>query len=374
MVKICLGDISEFIEKSKQNTIVCYGAGAHFEYLMSRYESSGLPDLIYGIADSDITSFGKVRKYNGHEYKMFSFEQLCELVGKKPVVILITAHWAFKEIIETMDRQPEFDDIEVYIGSFFSAPIKKYPTFEIPTQNTNIIPKVIHYCWFGNNPIPPEYQRYMDSWKEKNPSYEIRRWDESNYDVYKNKYMRQAYENGKWAFVSDYARVDIIYQNGGIYLDCDVELLKSLDVFLGSKMFCGFEDYSHIALGLGFGAVEGHEYLKQLLEFYENLEFIREDGSINWQACPIYQTQVVQNFGIRADNSFQETESITVYPTEVFAPFSYYGMGEITEKTFSIHHFSASWHSEEKKCKHEKWKKTCKWLYDRYKIQEREGK
>ena len=141
-----------------------------------------------------------------------------------------------------------------------------------------MIPKVIHYCWFGKNPEPDDVKQCIASWHKYLPDYEIKRWDESNYDVHKNQYMSDAYKEKKWAFVSDYCRIDVIYQYGGIYLDTDVEVIKSFDPLLSEEMFCGFESRDplmfkkgaiieqSVNFGLGFGSVSGHKVLKQILE------------------------------------------------------------------------------------------------------------
>ena len=127
-----------------------------------------------------------------------------------------------------------------------------------------MIPKKIHYCWFGNNPLPEKDRKCIESWKKYCPNYEIIRHDENNYDISKNKYMKQAYESKKWGFVPDYARLDIIYNEGGIYLDTDVELTKNLDELLKYDAYMGFEDDIHVSPGLGFGAIKHHEGIKKL--------------------------------------------------------------------------------------------------------------
>ena len=120
-----------------------------------------------------------------------------------------------------------------------------------------MIPKVIHYCWFGHNPLPERYKEWIKSWKRYCPDYEIVEWNESNYDVTKHPYMRAAYDAKKWGFVSDYARLDIIYENGGIYLDTDVELVKNLDELLYQEGFAGVDSSGRLSTGLGFGARKG---------------------------------------------------------------------------------------------------------------------
>lgn len=223
-----------------------------------------------------------------------------------------------------------------------------------------MIPKVIHYCWFGHGEIPEKEKRCIESWKKWCPDYQIVRWDESNYNVNIIPYTRDAYKEKKWSFVSDYARVDIIYQHGGIYLDTDVELLKSLDAYLKDGMFCGFESRdplmdkkgikyeNSVNFGLGFGAEAGHVILKDILDLYSTLSFYQADGSLNLMACPHYQTQVLIRYGLRDDRSYQKLENCVVYPEDYFSPKSYLtGKITITENTVSIHHFRVSWTDEE---------------------------
>ena len=144
-----------------------------------------------------------------------------------------------------------------------------------------MIPKIIHYCWFGGNPLPPSAEKCIESWKKFCPDYEIRRWDESNYDITKNQYMQEAYQCKKWGFVPDYARLDIIYDHGGIYLDTDVEIIKTFDELLDCVAFGGVEQESpYVALGLGFGAEKGNDIIRQLRDKYDELHFM-EDGQMN---------------------------------------------------------------------------------------------
>lgn len=226
-----------------------------------------------------------------------------------------------------------------------------------------MIPKVIHYCWFGGKPLPRAAKKCIASWRKYCPDYEIREWNEQNYDINRCAYMREAAAAGKWAFVSDYARVDILHEHGGVYLDTDVELLKPLDDFLQYPMFCGWEKgmaeenrqvwgsvpeehMYHVAnYGLGVGSEAGHPVLKTLLEMYADMHFVMPDGSLNQIPCPVYQTRAMQQFGLNATKAvFQQNEHFTVFPAEYFSPKSYYtGLIEKTPNTVSIHHFSMSW-------------------------------
>ena len=232
-----------------------------------------------------------------------------------------------------------------------------------------MIPKIIHYCWFGGNPEPEDVKKCIVSWKKYLPNYEIRRWDESNYDVHKNQYMSDAYKEKKWAFVSDYCRLDVVYRYGGIYLDTDVEIIKSFDPLLKEKMFCGFESRDpmmlkkrrqieqSVAFGLGFGAEAGHPALKDMLDLYETLNFYKEDGSLNLVACPHYQTQILKQYGLVDNGETQRFKNGIAYSAEYFCPLSNVTnkMLFLTENTYSIHHFTVSWASP-KALKERVWK------------------
>ncbi len=220
-----------------------------------------------------------------------------------------------------------------------------------------MIPKIIHYCWFGGKLIPAEYQRYIDSWRKFLPDYEIKRWDETNYDVHKCQYMSDAYKEGKWAFVSDYCRLDVVYQEGGIYLDTDVEVIKPFDDLLSEELFCGFEirdpkGYKRgqeieesVSFGLGFGCKKNHPILKEMLDYYETLSFYNSDGSLNLVACPRYQTEILCKHGLIPNRETQRFDAGIAYSPAYFCPKSNVTdeMLMLTENTYSIHHFSVSW-------------------------------
>lgn len=213
-----------------------------------------------------------------------------------------------------------------------------------------MIPKVIHYCWFGNNPLPDEAKKCIESWKKYCKDYKIVEWNETNYDINKCEFIKKAYENKKWAFVSDYARLDIIYENGGIYLDTDVEILRPIDDLLENEAFMGFERKDLVNTGLGFGAVAKNKFIKENLEAYNKLEYPEEN--IEVFACTKITTSILKKHGININNTYQKNDElgITLYPTEYFCPMNYFtGKINITDKTYSIHRYDMTWFSEEEK-------------------------
>ena len=208
------------------------------------------------------------------------------------------------------------------------------------------IPKVIHYCWFGKGKMPKLAKKCIKSWKKYCPDYKIICHNEDNFDLSQNRYLNEAYKAGKWAFVSDYARLKIICDNGGIYLDTDVELIKPIDDLLLTKGFMGFDEKGIVATGLGFGAEKGNKIVSEFLKDYDNIPFVLPDGSYDLTPCPDRNTEALKRLGMDIKNTSQTFMDITFLPDEYLCPMNYYtGKKTITENTYSIHHYSASWTS-----------------------------
>lgn len=208
-----------------------------------------------------------------------------------------------------------------------------------------MIPKKIHYCWFGGNPLPEDVQKYIETWKKFCPDYEIKEWNEQNFDIHRNQYVEEAYQQKKWAFVSDVARIYALYTEGGIYMDTDVEVVRNLDPLLNVRGFLGFEGTQWIATNLvGFEA--GHELLKMFLDSYDYRSFVREDGTLDQTTNVEELTKLlVEHYQLVLNGEKQNlTEGITVYPTDYFSPYDYIqGKLNRTERTYTIHWFSQSW-------------------------------
>ena len=227
------------------------------------------------------------------------------------------------------------------------------------------IPHLIHYCWFGGNPLGEKEQACIDSWKKFLPGYEIVRWDESNFDVSSCDYAREAYDAKMWAFVSDYARFQILYDRGGLYFDTDVELIKPIDDILAAGPFMGFEtDYRDVESpnvvglgvnpGLGLAANPGLSLYQIILAHYQREHFVDPDGTLNRKTVVFRVTEILHDLGLENKPGIQKVAGVTIYPAEYFNPKSYLtGEITITCNTRSIHHFSMSWFSDEEKYQHD---------------------
>lgn len=203
-----------------------------------------------------------------------------------------------------------------------------------------MIPKKIHYCWFGRGELSTTAKKCIKSWKKYCPDYEIIEWNEDNFDIHQNEYTRKVYAEKKYAFLSDYARLKIVYEQGGIYLDVDVELVKSLDDLLGNDAYFGFETKEFINTGVGFGAKKGNLAIKFLLDEYNQLL----DGTKEVIGCPILNTEGLVKLGLVRNGQLQKLAECTVYPAEYFNPYDDpTGRLNKTKNTYSIHWYAKSW-------------------------------
>lgn len=209
-----------------------------------------------------------------------------------------------------------------------------------------MIPKKIHYCWFGGNPLPDSAKKYIETWKKYCPDYEIIEWNENNFDITQNQYCKEAYEAKKWAFVSDYARFWILYKYGGIYFDTDVEVIKPINNIIENGPFMGAEreNYKSVNPGLGLGVNPEHKLYKEILDLYDTLHFKNKDGSLNLKTVVEYTTEILSKHGLKNMNQIQCCAGIYIYPAEYFCPKNIdTGILKITKNSYTIHHFEGTW-------------------------------
>ena len=227
-----------------------------------------------------------------------------------------------------------------------------------------MIPQVIHYCWFGKQPMPSREQACIQSWRECMPDYEIKRWDESNFPLDCCSFVKDAYAAKKWAYVSDCARFIILYEHGGIFLDTDVQAVKSFDDLLQEPCFFGVErPRFRVAPGLAVGSQAHNPCIKALRDFYCNSEFPSTQQDLVNITSPKCSSKILKNFGYVPENKLQCLPNVTVYPCDYFAPLNIEtGLVEQTSNTYSIHWYSASWMTRGER----KWLARKHWLYRKF--------
>lgn len=207
-----------------------------------------------------------------------------------------------------------------------------------------LIPKKIHYFWFGNKPKPESVNKCIRSWKKYCPGYEIIEWNEDNYDINKIKFCRDAYNNKTWAYVVDAARLDVIYNYGGFYFDTDVEIVKNLDPLLGLDAFGGFESEQYVNPGCGFGATPKNKIIGEFLDKYNSISFNKYKNDLAKISIPVLVTEILEKKGLVRNGSRQVIDGMTLFPVEYFAPKDLFSrIINLTDNTYSIHHYDASW-------------------------------
>ncbi len=351
MIQIQECTSEEFRELVKKKRVVCFGGGRNMLDICEAYDIG--TQLAYIV---DKYKSGTMLRIKGREIPVLSMEQMGENI-RESVPVITSIRYA-DEIIAELDRLEQCNRVPFYLPEIFVNDGNESGKLFMEPEGVQRIPKIIHYFWFGGGEIPPEFKKNIDNWKRKCPDYEIKRWNEDNYDISKNTYMEQAYKAKKWGFVPDYARLDVIYRYGGIYLDTDVEVRKPFDELLQFDMFCGFESISHVNLGSGFGAVKGNRLVRAMMEVYEKERFIRQDGTVNLTPSPFYQTRTLAGFGLRRNGCSQKLKNAVVLAPEYLSPVNEFGFGSPTKNTYAIHHYAATWFGDGERCEKERIKQN----------------
>ena len=352
--------VQDFIHRVKaSNGLICYGAGIRLRTFEESFRQSDILDKVLFCVDRNKKLHGTKICLGNKKVSILPVESL-DNVNTKNTILLIT-NLRYDEVLSDPLNKKYFQEKSYYCFTHLHGMIledkamkKKIPE-DFCLTNKPIIPKTIHYCWFGHSPLPDQYKKWIETWYKYSPDYEIKEWNEDNYDITKNHYMYEAYQNQKWGFVPDYARLDIIYEHGGIYLDTDVELVQGLDDLLYQKGFCGFERENCVAFGLGFGAIKGLAIIKEMRDAYNEISFVKSDGSLNLKASPEYSTDILLKKGLVLNGEYQIVDGLTIFPEKMFSgKCPYTRRIRLLPYTKSIHQYEASWADTEWKKRNEK--------------------
>lgn len=347
--------IDTFIESIIKNEkeLILFGSGVlannFIRYLIKNFKDIKIKYLI----DNDINKQGKKIQIYDYDINIKNPKVLSN-VKNKNIIILVTSSYYY-EIIKQLDLYDNLKNNECYVlPIIYTANLRKNSKGIINKSTNSLIPKKIHYMWFGNNEMPEKLKKCVESWKYYCRDYEIIRWDESNYDITKCEYTKQAYENRAWGFITDYARLDILYNHGGIYIDTDVEIIKNIDDMLYQEAFTSIEKWSVINSGGCTGAVKHNRAIKKMLDSRKNIKFINEDNSLNKMASGYYDTIPFIDEGYILNGEKQSIGGLNIYSYDYFHPYDYMtGKLEVTENTLGIHHFNGGWIDDKGKSQRE---------------------
>lgn len=344
----------QIIHYMHNRRIAIWGVGKRFyKSTLPFLLETGLDKSVCCLVDNNSDKHGQKILISKKEYTIISPNQLGENM-QQDMIFLITPI-AYREIIHQISDEYESFDVECIPGVFLESlwqdakmmSVEKQP-FHYRKNKAMRIPKTIHTFWFSDNPLPQKYKECLESWRLFCPDYEIRIWNLSSYDAGDCRFFWEAIDAEKWAFASDFARVDVIYRFGGIYMDLDVELIKPLDDLLYNDAYMSFESLDRVECGSGLGATPHNHILGEIRDEYMCIPFVKNDGSFDQTTCPVRYSSIMNKHGLKPNGSFQDVEGITVYPFESLTAKSY-STGRVykTELTYSIHHHEGSWLNKE---------------------------
>lgn len=334
--------IVQLQELIKHKQVICFGLGNQGRRAALYFHIWGLDDNLVAFADNDVSKTGKNFICFDRKIPVISPDEILQQ-NNNNLLILITSIY-YNQIYEELNQKFADTDISVTSLDETSDAEIEFSTYKgIVQESTDpVIPKIIHYSWFGNKK-PESIARNIENWKTLCPDYEFIEWNESNYDVTKNKYMYQAYQKKIWGFVSDYLRLDVLYQYGGIYLDTDIELLKRPDELLYQNCFGCVDASLTMNLGSGFGCKPGEKLIKELRDYYFDRSFIQSDGSIDNTSCNTHSLKILMKYGVQINNKLQNVCGMNIYPMIIQGKNSHTGKQVVSGKTFWIHHGNMSW-------------------------------
>ena len=339
--------IAEYFEILKTKDIICWGSGKHFRNCTIPFlKKSGLVDRFRGFVE---TSKKTAAGGKDDAYVTVGKEELAAMDSEHTLILIAVT--GYEEILGQLradERLSRFDAVpSVYLESLYEDLLllsAAKPPLNYRKNDSPVIPRIIHAIWFSGDPMPQLYLRCLDSWKKYAPDFEIKIWNLESYRPGRCLFFEQAIEHGNWAFASDYARADLLYRYGGIYMDLDVEMLRPIDDLLYNDAYMSFESQDRIECGSGMGAGPGHPILKEVCESYEERPYLKTDGTWDNSTCPVRYTKVIEKHGLRKDGGFQSVDDITVYPFEVLTGKSFdTGIIYNTQLSYTVHHHNGSW-------------------------------
>jgi hypothetical protein len=332
--------------------LICYGMGLVAYSSEELLIKSGISLNVSCFIDSDVKKQGFLREFCGQNIIINSIDYLlnCDLTDKALLLLLESTDAVIKSL-ENYSKLinlpcflfPEMN--RLYIQQTMLQFNGCFENNQFLNNERATIPKTIHYCWFGNNKMSEILIDCVKSWSECCPDYKIILWNEDNFDVYCNDYVKQAYQAKKFAFVSDFARFDVLYKHGGVYLDTDVKVLKSFDALLYNKAFMSYNEWPLPSSSI-CGSVAGNEIFRKMRDEPRSIiNFINKDGSYNQTISSYYESKILENFGYKKDFIYQTIADVAIYPPCFFPQIGKSGISntEINDLTIAVHFAGGSW-------------------------------
>jgi len=338
----------EFYSVAGRKKIVAFGASDFLRLISLNYKELRLEQYIDCVVDNNAKKQGKSIEINGCKKNIVSPEMLLTFDADTTAVLISSDVYAY-EIYVQLEEMLKDKNMDVFVLSLMiSAHVDEMSNagnLVVHQGQEIVIPKIIHYFWFSGEKKTDLAEKCIESWKRTCPDYEIKEWNTDNYDVSVNAFVYEAYRQKKWAYVSDYARLDTVYKYGGIYLDLDVILYKCMDALLKHDFFIGFGPIRDIEAA-AFGAKPRCRIVKEMLEIYENKKFDPNTSITLLQLQPVLLDRFFEKKGFQINGKYQEKDRITIYPRDVFSAKNWFtGEYELTDAAVGIHECAGGWTS-----------------------------
>lgn len=337
--------LDELHNRIEGQRVVLFGVGEYFElYMKEKLPIEVLRSVNYAVDNSRYDSVLQIM-----DHKDISVYAPSKLLEEDKCIILIGSSNYMSEMYEQLNSMNLSDDISCYIFPLIMVNSAGKQDVQIKkqiemTKTSPQIPRILHSFWFSGDKKPETYQKCIDSWKKVCPDYEIYEWTMDNYDYTKHPFMQKAIAEKKWAFASDYARLDVVYHQGGIYLDMDVELLRPLDSLLGCEAFFTFDTQNDIDLGT-FAAKKENLLVKKLMGLYDGIAFSGDMKRMNQLCQPRYIRSVLTEAGLELNGDMQLIDGMVFLPRNYLVPQDsiVYEFSAMSEDTIAIHRYNAGW-------------------------------
>lgn len=355
-MRCCNGSLNDLL--CGDIKLIIFGIGKIFRIMEMGNLTSGAEKIAYFIDNSAV---GKIEAF-GKSYEVYSPNKLRQ---EKKCRVLITSFVYLADMFEQLDSMNLTDDVECWCYPFIQnyERISSYG-FNLKNEKNELIPKEIHAFWFGKDEKPDEYKRCVESWYKYCPDYNIHEWNRDNYDCSKHPFLLKAVECEAWAYATDYARLETIYRVGGIYLDMDVEMVKSPRIILFNRAFFCFFDQGAIDLA-AFGSVPNTDLLKSILIMYDNVVLPSNKEEFNVYFQPFFLAKIFKKYGVNMNGKPQNVNGNIFFPREVLFPMDTitYLPPVVTDKTIMIHHNNAGWKADGYKANKAR---RCREIYKRF--------
>ncbi len=351
IVEVCITisggtEFQNFIEVTSNKKVVAFGATVFMQVIADNYSELQLGERISYIIDNNPDKAGSCYYVGGRKKIIYPVDHLLE-DDLSDVVILIGSDGYALEMYEQLQKEQSLSEVSCFLLPMMIMNRVDDTCANIAIQDKEKIPKIIHCFWFSGDEKDELSKKCIESWRRFCPDYEIKEWNTTNYDVTKNSYMYEAYKARKWAYVTDYARLDMVHEYGGFYFDFDLELVRSVDSLLGAKFVTGFGPIRDVELA-AFGAEKGCELIARLIEEYENRVFEVGRALTLKDVQPVFMDSFMKKNGFEINGRFQNIDGNILLPRDSFSTRNWFtGEIEALDTSFGVHHCAGGWVSKD---------------------------